>query len=82
MRYLVKNYMIKRLLLDIKYYVKGSLIHLRGLKGLNVGKVSIYDMFVFNLIDLKSCPFEVGLNGVNVIFPVVAHLLKLIYAES
>ena len=74
--------MVKWLLLDIKYYMKDFLFHLRRLKGLNVGKVSICDMFILKLIDLKSCPFEVGLNGVNVIFPVVAHLLKLIYAES
>ena len=75
-RYIIQVHVIKRSLLDIKYHVKGCLLYLKGLKGLFCG------LFAFEFAHWKSCPSEIGLNGVNVVFPAMIPPLKLVYAKS
>lgn len=82
MRYNIKIRLIKWLFLNIQDHVEGSLSYLKGLEGLNMGKIFFRGMFAFKFTHWKSYPSEIGLNGVNMAFPAVTLLLKVIYAKS
>ncbi len=58
--------------------MEGSLSYLKGLEGLNMGKIFFRGMFAFKFTRWKSCPSEIGLNGVNMVFPAVTLILKVI----
>ena len=82
MRYNIKIHFIKRLLLDIQDYVEGSLFYLKGLEGLNMGEIILYSIFAFEFVYWKSCPSEIGLNGVDMVFLAITFAFKFIHAKS
>lgn len=82
MRYNIKIHLIKRLLLHVQDYVEGSLFYLEGLERLNMGKIFLGGMLALEFAHWTSCPSEIGLNGVNMVFPAVTLPLKFIHAKA
>ena len=54
--------------------MEGSPSYLRD----HVGKIFFRGMFAVKFTYWKSCPSEIGFNGVNMVFPDVTLLLKVI----
>ncbi len=77
MRYGIKVRFIERVLFHVEDDMKGGLLQLRGLEGLNVGKMFSCPTWTFAIFACwTSCPSQVGLYGINVFFPAVTLTLK------
>ncbi len=79
---IVKVGCAQRMLFEIKDHVEGLLVDLGGLKGLHMGVVSSCLVVAMIFLWGPSRPDQIGLDSVDILFPITTLALELRHAQS